>query len=172
MITVAYKWICPFFDRCYLCTICTLHNILTSSVWCCLNCLSLPSYHMNLRMTETVRLPKNFTQVFSVCPIQLAPAKINNRLLCRNNIIPRESNENWGAGGQICLRTLYNFLIWGNYHHPKLGPLLLLKGCLSKLENSWCLQFRLHWGLKQDYKEEDWYKNAPQRIMIMFKRLF
>lgn len=56
MVTVAYKCICPFFDGCYSCTICTLHNILTSSVWCCLTCLSLPSYHMNLRTTEMVRL--------------------------------------------------------------------------------------------------------------------
>lgn len=54
--------------------------------------------------------------------------------------------------------SIIDFLIWGNYYYPKLGPLVLLKEHLSKLENSWYLQFKLHLNEKQDYKEEHRYK--------------
>lgn len=40
-------------------------------------------------------------EIFSVCPIQLASVKINNRVLCRNNpLLPPQKTMKIGEGGR------------------------------------------------------------------------
>lgn len=84
-------------------------------------------------------------------------------LLCRNNLLSPEQTK-LRRRGEICLRPLYDFLLWGNYHHPKLGPLVLLKECLSKVRKSQCLQFSLHLEEIQDYEDECGYKMHLEKL--------